>query len=108
MEKSEIQKFIHLGGKLANIEKFLQDLQSDNPDQRLYACEKLIYAVWVPDNAIEALRKATKDSDPTVAEMARKALDVQLHDRYMNQRFEETGSWKKYLQSGQYFIRDFY
>ena len=76
---------------MANIDKFLQDLQSDNPEKRLNACERLLFSLGIPDNAIEALRKATKDSDPDVAEMARKALDVQLHDRRMNQRYEETG-----------------
>ena len=71
---------------MANIERFLRDLQSDNPDKRFDACERLLFSVGIPDKAIEALRKATKDSDPDVAEMARKALDVQLHDRRMNQR----------------------
>ena len=77
---------------MANIERFLQDLQGDNPEKRFDACERLLFSLGIPDNAIEALRKATKDSDPKVAEMARKALDLQPHDRYMNQRFEETGS----------------
>ena len=71
---------------MANIERFLQDLQSDNPEKRLNACERLLISVRVPDNAIEALRKATKVSDPDVADMARRALDVLLHDRRMRSR----------------------
>ena len=70
---------------MANIERLLQDLQSDNPKKRFDACERLLFSVGIPDNAIEALRKAAKDSDPKVAEMARKALDVQLHDRRMKE-----------------------
>ena len=77
---------------MANMERLLKDLQSDNPEKRFNACEKLLMEVRVPDHAIEALRKATKDSDPDVADMARKALDVQLHDRSMNQHYGETGS----------------
>ena len=71
---------------MANIERFLQDLQSDNPEKRFNACERLFFSLGIPDKAIEALRKASKDSDPKVAEMARKALDLQLHDRRMNSR----------------------
>jgi hypothetical protein len=92
MGESQIQIFIKLlGGKMANIERLLQDLQSDNPEKRLNACERLLFSLGIPDNAIEALRKATKDSDPDVADMARKALDIQLHDRRMNARNGETG-----------------
>ena len=80
---------------MANIERFLQDLQSDDPEKRFDACERLLLTVGIPDYAIEALRKATKDSDPDVADMARKALDVQLHVRSMNQSYEETGVEKR-------------
>ena len=77
---------------MANIERLLQDLQSDNPEKRLNACERLLISVRVPDNAIEALRKATKDKEPDVADMARRALDVLLHDRRMRSRQGEIGS----------------
>jgi Fe2+ transport system protein FeoA len=79
MEESEIQNFIHSGGKMANIERLSQDMQSNNPKKRLDACERRLFSLGIPDKAIEALRKATKNSDPDVAEMARKALDTQLH-----------------------------
>ena len=85
MGESQIQIFKLLGGKMANIERFLQDLQSDYPEKRFDACERLLFSVGIPDKAIESLRKATKDSDPEVAEMARKALDVQLHNRRMRE-----------------------
>ena len=79
MGEIQIQIFKLLGGKMANIERFSQDLQSDNPEKRFDACERQLFSVGIPDKAIEALRKATKNSDPDVAEMARKALDTQPH-----------------------------
>lgn len=86
-----LQRSTPLEWKMGKIDKLLLDLQSDNPEIRFNACEKLLMEVSVPDNAIEALRKATKDRDPKVADMARKALDVHLHERRMNQLYEETG-----------------
>ena len=64
---------------MANIERLLQDLQSDNPQKRFDACERLFFTLGILDNAIEALRKATKDSDPKFAEMARNCIGREYH-----------------------------
>ena len=43
MEESEIQNFIHSGGKMANIERLSQDMQSNNPKKRLDAYNTFSY-----------------------------------------------------------------
>ena len=40
---------------MADIEKLIQDLQSDNPGKRFQACNELFNAQSIPESAIEAL-----------------------------------------------------
>ena len=59
---------------MADIDKLIQDLQSDNPGIRFQACNSLFYEQSIPDRAIEALREATQDGDPVIANAAQRAL----------------------------------
>jgi len=62
--------------QMADIEKLIKDLQSDNPGKRFQACNELFYAQSIPESAIEALRQTTQDSDPVIANAAQRALGV--------------------------------
>jgi hypothetical protein len=61
---------------MADIEKLIQDLQSDNPDKRFQACNQLFYAQTIPDSVIDALREATQDQNHDVANAAHRALEI--------------------------------
>jgi hypothetical protein len=63
---------------MAEIERLLRDLNSKKPATRYDACETLRVAASIPTSAIDALRLATSDPDPNVADAASRALRV--HD----------------------------
>ena len=63
---------------MAELERLIEDLQSDDPDKRFQACNGLFYAQSIPESAIEALRKTTQDSDTIVADAAQHALDIHI------------------------------
>ncbi len=56
----------------------IEQLQSPNKDRRYEACEHLRDAPSLPDAALKALRQATHDPDPEVAQAAIHALAVQM------------------------------
>jgi len=59
---------------MSDIQHLLTMLQSDNPTKRYEACEELRTLPSLPQEAIEALRLATSDPTPRVAEAAQRAL----------------------------------
>jgi hypothetical protein len=61
---------------MADIEKLIQDLKSDNPGKRYKACNELFNEQSIPEIAIEALSRASQDSDPLIANAAHRALGV--------------------------------
>lgn len=61
---------------MSDIEKLILDLQSDNPGKRYKACEELRIAESITESAIGALRQASYDVDPVIANAAQRALGV--------------------------------
>ena len=61
-----------------DVQRFLEMLQSPDSSKRYDACEELRVAPWIPAGAIAALRTATADSNPEVADAARRALDLHV------------------------------
>jgi hypothetical protein len=63
---------------MSNIDRFLEMLQSNDPNQRYDACEQLRIASSIPEEALNALRKVTQDSNLDVANAARRALALHI------------------------------
>ncbi|MHA2403445.1 MAG: hypothetical protein ACXADH_10685, partial [Candidatus Kariarchaeaceae archaeon] len=61
---------------MANIEKLIQDLQSDDLVTRYNACKQLESEPQLPEGAIQALQIASKDPDPLISVTANRALEV--------------------------------
>jgi hypothetical protein len=59
---------------MSDIQSLIKMLQSNNPDKRYDACEELRVSSCLPEEAFEALRSATSDSNPDVADAAQRAL----------------------------------
>jgi len=60
---------------MSDIQYFIKMLQSDNPNTRYDACEELrVSQQQLPQEAIEALSIVMGDSNPDVADAARRAL----------------------------------
>jgi hypothetical protein len=55
----------------------LKMLESNNPNKRYDACEQLRVTASIPEDALVALSRATQDSNPDVADAAKRA--VALH-----------------------------
>lgn len=60
----------------SNIEMLIEQLQNPNPGKRYEACEELRVSSSLPDDAIDALRRTTRDENPDVADAAQRALDL--------------------------------
>ena len=61
---------------MADISKFITQLDNPNWNKRYNACEELRVAEKLPEEALIALQKATNDPVPSVADAARSALLV--------------------------------
>ena len=61
------------------LEKTISDLSSPNKNTRSEACEELRVADSLPESALAALKTATHDPEPLVAEAARRALAIHKH-----------------------------
>jgi len=60
---------------MSDIQHLIELLKSDNPNKRYDACEELrVSRQPLPQDAIDALRFATNDSNPEVADAAQRAL----------------------------------
>lgn len=59
---------------LVKIQKLIIQLQSDNPDERFDACEQLRLLPSLPEFALNAMSKATRDPHPDVADAAQRAI----------------------------------
>ena len=59
---------------MADIQHLMQMLQSEYSTERYDACEKLRMSPSLPPEAIQALRSATSDANPKVAEAAQRAI----------------------------------
>lgn len=60
---------------MPDIQHLIELLKSDNPNKQYDACEQLrVSPAPLPQEAIDALRLATKDTDPDVADAAQRAL----------------------------------
>lgn len=75
---------------MANIDKLIQDLQSDDLEKKYYACKQLEMDPQLPIEAIDALRIASKDPDPLITVTANRALSSQIDVSYIPQK--ETSS----------------
>ena len=58
------------------IEKAINDLSSPDKNTRYEACEELRVADSLPESAVAALKTATYDPDPLVADAAKRALAI--------------------------------
>lgn len=61
---------------MPDIQKWILQLQSDNPNKRYEACEELRVAPSITDEALDALREVTNDPDADVADAAQRAIDT--------------------------------
>ena len=62
-----------------DIQRLVEMLKSDNPNKRYDACEELrVLRSPLPQPALVALRSATSDSNPDVADAAQRALALHL------------------------------
>jgi hypothetical protein len=59
---------------MSDIHSLIKLLQSDNANERRAACKELRVSPSLPDEALQALRVATQDKNPGVAEAAQRAL----------------------------------
>lgn len=59
---------------MSDIDRYLEKLKSNDPNERYHACERLRAAPSIPKDAIIALRKAMQDSDSYVADAAKRAV----------------------------------
>ena len=59
---------------MADIQHLIKLLQSENSKERFDACEELRLSPSLPPEAIQALRAATRDANPKVAEAAQRAI----------------------------------
>lgn len=60
---------------MADIDKLIQDLQSDDIEKRYDACKQLRGESSLPEEAIYALRKASKGPDPLISFAALRAFE---------------------------------
>lgn len=60
---------------MAGIDKLIQDLQSDDLEISYDACKQLQVEAQLPEEAIDALRIASKDPEPLIAIAAHRALE---------------------------------
>jgi hypothetical protein len=65
---------------MSEIQHFMKMLQSKNPNERYDACEQLRVSPWLPPEAIDALRSATSDANPEVADAAQRAINLHASD----------------------------
>lgn len=74
---------------MANIQKWINQLQSENPNKRYEACEELRVAPSIPEEAISALRKATKDPNQDVSDAAHRAIAIHTVQEISNPQVKE-------------------
>ena len=69
---------------MPDFQSLIKLLQNDNPNKRYEACEELrVSQQPLPQEAIDVLNLATNDSNPDVADAARRALA--LHTQVSNE-----------------------
>jgi len=61
---------------MSDIQHLIKMLQSDNHNKRYDACEELRVLPSLPPEALEALRLATNDPNPSVADAAQRAIAI--------------------------------
>ena len=65
---------------MPDFQSLIKLLQNDNPNKRYEACEELrVSQQPLPQEAIDALKSITNDSDPDVADAAQRALALHTH-----------------------------
>lgn len=65
---------------MADIEKLIQDLQSDDIEIRYDACKQLQVESQLPDEAIDALLIASKDPDPLISVAVQRVIKSHKSD----------------------------
>jgi hypothetical protein len=65
---------------MADMQRLIEMLQSENSKERYNACEELRVSPSIPPEAIQALRSATRDANPNVAEAAQRAIMLHTSD----------------------------
>ena len=67
---------------MPDIQRIIQLLKSDNPVNRINACEDLMALRQpLPPDAIDALKFLTNDSHPSVADLARRVLAIDTNEK---------------------------
>lgn len=61
---------------MTDIQKWILQLQSDNPNKRYEACEELRVTPSITDEALDALHEASNDPNALVADAAQRAIRV--------------------------------
>jgi hypothetical protein len=74
---------------MSDVQELIEKLQSPKASQRYDACEELRVASSIPAEALAALRVASQDSDPEVADAASRALAA--HDEALSKATAELG-----------------
>ena len=74
---------------MADIEKLIQDLQSDDLEIKYNACKQLEIEPHLTKEAIEALRVAFHDPDPLIAVAANRALSSQIKVSYISHSYDD-------------------
>lgn len=77
---------------MADIKKWIVQLQSDNPNKRYEACEELRVASSITDEAMSALLESSRDPDPNVADAAQMALKIQKNQSNVITQVDKTKS----------------
>ncbi len=61
---------------MSDVQRLIIMLQSKNSNERYDACEELRVSSLLPPEALEALRSVTNDTNPDVADAARRAIEL--------------------------------
>lgn len=98
---------------MADIEKLIQDLQSDDLENKYNACKQLKNEPQLPEEAIEALHVASNDPEPLIAATANRALEnyepnttsfphneSHQHEKYYDDQQSSGISWDKVFYIG--------
>jgi hypothetical protein len=78
---------------MPDIQSLIKKLQSDNPDKRYEACEELrVSQQPLSQDAIDALKNATRDVNPDVADAAQRALALHTQNNEEVKKQDKTST----------------
>lgn len=79
---------------MADIEKLIQDLQSDDLEKRYDACKQLQGESYLPEEALDALHKVSNDPDPLIVVASQRALSRHTEVSYILPKETNIGETK--------------